>query len=164
MEFIKTITQKVSDFLANCEALDLVILGVIILIPILAIVFAAASKSYANQQIKRAGFDLDMRGRRRRMAQSRGYRPSGKRRGRRRGGRRYPMGYPSYSARREFRVHYIEPLAHRNATRKESMAGQTPVVKVRSKMDQGTLLATGIFGLGVGLMVHRAAKDDRNFR
>ena len=163
MDFIKTITQKVSNFLQNCEALDLVILGVIILIPILAIVFAAASKSYAKEQIKRAGFAREMRGRRRRQAQG-GSRGGSRWRSGGRGRGRAPISrYPAYPPRKEFRAHYIEPLAHSRACRREDRALNS-VIKVKSsKTDQAAMLATGIFGVGLGFMIHRAAKDEHRF-
>ena len=152
MDFIKTITQKVSNFLANCETLDLVILGVILLIPILAIAFVAASKSYCKQEVSKVK-SIYYHNRSRRFSNARPGSGGGRRR-KRKGGKRHSSPARLEYPRREFQVRYVPALEFRDSR------PPARVIKVPKKTDGAAILATGIFGLGLGLMIHRVAKDE----
>ena len=132
MGVVTKIMQKVSSFLSTCSPLDLVILGVIVLIPVLAIILAIAS----------------------RRARKRGYGNLyvGKTRYKRR--RQKKSGYDDYYLPRKHRVRYVKTKAPKARRR-------VKVEHVYGKPDQATILATGIFGVGVGVMLHRAVLEEK---
>ena len=136
MGVLTTITQKISSFLSSCSPLDLVILGVIVLIPVLAVILAIASRAS-----RKRGYDnlyVD--------------RPKSRQRKRKK--RKKSNGGDDYYLPREHRVRYIKTMAPKARKR-------VKVERVYGKADQATILATGIFGVGLGVMLHRAAQEER---
>lgn len=132
MGVVTKITQKVSGFLSTCTPIDLVILGVIVLIPVLAIILAIAS----------------------RRARKRGYGNLYVGKTRYKHTRKKNRGYDDYYLPRKHRVRYIKTKAPKARRR-------VKVEHVYGKADQATILATGIFGVGLGMMAHRALLEEK---
>jgi thymidylate kinase len=120
--------QKVSSFLSSCSYKELAVLGVIVLIPVLAIIFLMASKASLKRKYKRLrdGYGSYERKRRRRRKNR----------------------YDDYYLPRKHRVRYVKTSAPKTK-KKES------VQKVYTPMDQTTLLAAGVLGLSLGMALHQ---------
>ena len=129
-KMVMPIVAKVSSFLASCSYTDLVILGVIALIPVLAIILAIAS---SKSRRRKNSYYVDG-GASRRLS-------------------RYERNY--YRPRKR-RVIYIKTKAPKVLKQRAKQK------KVYCKMDQSTLMATGLFGMGLGMMIHKAAAEEKN--
>lgn len=122
------ILQKAKDFLASCSYSDYVIMGVIVLIPVLAIILAIAGKK-SRRRRNVVYVDRPVRCRCRREANY--YRP------------------------RKRRVRYIKTYASKALKERANQK------KLYCKLDQSTLMATGLFGLGLGMMMRKSAAQDK---
>ena len=124
------IYEKVKAFLASCSYTDYVIMGVIVLIPVLAIILAAAGKKSRRRRGQNVVYvDRPVRCRSRREMNY--YRP------------------------RKRRVRYIKTYASK------ALKARPPQKKLYCKLDQSTLIATGLFGLGLGMMAQKSAMQDK---
>ena len=129
--------QRAKDFLASCSYVDFVIMGVIVLIPILAVILAIASR-------KNKG------GRRRQQNTVYIDRPVYVRKS------RYER---NYFKPRKRRVRYIKTNAPK--VMKQRAKQRAKQKRLYCKMDQTTLLATGLFGASLGMMAHKAALEEK---
>ena len=131
MDAVKTIVwqayQKVSSFLLRCSYKELAFLGVIVLIPVLAIVFLMASKASLKRKYNRLRD---------------GYCSCGGRRSRRKN------RSDDYYLPRKRRVIYVKTGAPK-------MKKTETVQKVYTPMDQTTLVATGLLGLSLGMALRQ---------
>ena len=134
MSIVNNIIGKVGSFLASCSYMDLAILGVIVLIPVLAIILAIAAKASR----KRRGNQL--------YVDRRGSRPV-----RRRKKNRYE---DTYYLPRKHRVRYIKTMKPRGRRR-------VKVQRVYGPADQSTMIATGLFGVGLGVMAYKAVMEEK---
>lgn len=131
MGVVTKILQKVSSFLSACSPLDLVIMGVIVLIPVLAIILAIASR-----RARKRGYGSLHVGKRYRQR------------------RKKKSGYDDYYLPRKHRVRYVKTKAPKARKRVKTEY-------VYCKPDQARMLATGIFGVGLGMMLHRSVLDEK---
>ncbi len=137
MGTVNKIIEKAGSFLASCSYMDLAILGVIVLIPVLAIILVIATKASRKRRGDRLYVDR------------RASRPV-----RRRKKSRYE---DTYYLPRKHRVRYIKTMKPRGRRR-------VKVQRVYGPADQSTLLATGLFGVGLGVMAYKAViEEKKNF-
>ena len=122
--------QKASSFLSGRSYKELAILGVIVLIPVLAIVLLMASKATLKRKYKRLrdGYDYPCRSKRRYKRKNR---------------------YDDYYLPRKHRVRYVKTMSPKVKKDKK------PVQKVYTPMDQTTLVATGLLGLSLGMALRQ---------
>lgn len=135
-QFAQSALQKVSGFLTECSPIDLVIVGVIALIPVLAIVLLIANASHKKKQVARFNGAHPVKKSQKSKKQT-GYVGGGR------------------SGRREFQVRYVHTLAPKE-TRKHRSNGDHS----GRRADGAALLATGVFGVGLGMMIYRAAQEE----
>ncbi len=136
VSIVNKIIGKLASFLSSCSYTDLAILGVIVLIPVLAIILAIATAAS-----------------RRRNGRDRLYvdRRASRRAARKRKKSRYE---DTYYLPRKHRVRYVKTMKPRGRKR-------VKVQRVYMKADQSTMLATGLFGVGLGVMAYRAAMEEK---
>lgn len=135
MGVITKIMQKVTGFLAACSYTDLAILGVIVLIPVLAIILLIVKKT-SRKHRKMDRYPIDNRWQTKRPKRVRAK----------------TRTVEAYYMPRKRRVFYVKTKAPKKRRIK------TKVVYARA--DRSTMLATGLFGLGLGVMAHRAILED----
>lgn len=133
-QMIKLAVSKVSGFLASCSKAELVILGAIVLIPVLAIILAIANRK--TRRRRQNSYYVDRRASRPRR-------------------RRKNRHEDDYYLPRKHRVRYVKTMAPK--VRKQRAKTKT----LYCKLDQSTLLATGIFGVGLGMMIQKAALEEK---
>jgi hypothetical protein len=134
VSIVNKIIGKVGSFLAGCSYMDLAILGVIVLIPVLAIILAIATGASRKRRVDRLYVDR------------RASRPV-----RRRKKNRYE---DTYYLPRKHRVRYIKTMKPRGRK-------QVKVQRVYGEADQSAMLATGLFGVGLGVMAYKAAIEEK---
>ena len=133
-QFAMPLLQKAKDFLVSCSYPDLVIMGVIVLIPVLAIILAIASKKSRRRSRRQNVVYVE-----RPVRMSRRER--------------------NYYKPRKRRVRYIKTKASKVFKRRAKQLAKQKTVYC--KLDQSTLLATGLFGVGLWMMAHKAALDEK---
>ncbi len=136
MSIVNKMIEKAGSFLASCSYMDLAILGVIVLIPVLTIILAIAAKASRRRRGDRLYVDR------------RASRPV-----RRRKKNRYE---DTYYLPRKHRVRYIKTMKPRGRRRVE-------IQRVYCPADQSTMIATGLFGVGLGVMAYRAVMEEKKY-
>ena len=129
-QFAMPVIEKLKAFLATCTYVEFAIMGVIVLIPILAIILAVAGRKARRRRRRQNVVYVDAPVKSRRVDDY--YRP------------------------RKRRVRYVKTYAAK--AMKKRPAQQT---KMYCKMDQATLMATGLFGIGLGMMVQKSAANGK---
>ena len=131
-QFAMPIIERAKTFFATCSYVEYAIMGVIVLIPVLAIILAVAGRKARrrrrSQKIAYAEVAAPVKSRR----EDDYYRP------------------------RKRRVRYIKTYASKALKERASQK------RMYCKMDQATLMATGLLGIGLGMMVQRSATDSRS--
>ena len=135
MGVVTKIAQKATGFLTNCSYKDLAILGVIALIPILAVILLIVKKTSCKHR-KMDYYPIDDRRQTKHPKRI----------------RTKTRTVDTYYMPRKRRVFYVKTKAPKKRRVK------TKVVYTRA--DRSTMLATGLFGLGLGVMAHRAILED----